>query len=107
MAAVVHFAITAEAADVHLEIPLPHNLGVITAATIDFRTLLFHLSRAQQHLIYSRHRTNNSYSRASRYNPQLLQHDLASAIIILVAAIPSYKREQAMQDATDIMTKRL
>lgn len=105
-AAAIHFIITLEAADISPR--LPEYLVDLVTKHIDWKTVMLHVSRAQQHVLYGTQlRIKKGTARSTRYCPEQLRDDLSALIEILFAAIPSDQRAQAIWDATSIMTKRL
>jgi hypothetical protein len=106
-AGAIHFLITLEALDLST-VDIPRNLLSEDSAYINWQTLMLHLSRAQQHVLYRYQlEIKKGTSRSTRFNPELLAKDLSFAIDALICAIPCDSRAQAIFDATEIMTRRL
>lgn len=107
----IHFLICMEASSVFAERRLPRNLIYIETVPMNCERVLFHASRAQQMLVYGAqwHGTSGLVKtiRSSRYKAGQLEEDLSACVSCLIGAIPSHQREQAIEDATRIMTERL
>ena len=104
-AAAVHFWATGELLNLPVEQGLPFALEDIEPSPVDPQRLLFMLSRAQQHVVYSGHPAR--IKRGSRYQAAQLQVDLAAIISMLLGAIPRERRKIALAQATFIMTGSL
>lgn len=102
--ACVHLLLTAEQLNLYPEV-VAGNLLSIETKLIDYRSLLFHLSRAQQMIWYAA--GVNNVKRKSRYNPRQLLFDITDSIKELMGCIPTYLRSTAIEHATDIMTGKL
>ena len=102
-AAGIHFLVCSEIVNLNLEQhkSLPVDLLELSQWSISPVDLLFHLSRAQQMLIYL---DNKTTTRKSRYNQKLLALDLSESVKILFSAIPQNNRNLAINDAINIMT---
>lgn len=107
--AALHFIMVNESLDLpgiwtHVYWMLDDNERFVTKP-IDYEQLTYLLSAAQQQLLYKFN--NNNTSRKSRYSAGKLSKMLTEAIMMLFQAIPSHRRADAIEMATDIMTKRL
>lgn len=107
----LHFMICMEAASLAAERKLPRDLMELQTLPFHATPLLYCTSRAQQMLIYYTQSAGlaglKKTVRASRYNPEQLETDLAAAVKLLFQSIPSHQRAQAIEDASRIMTEKL
>jgi hypothetical protein len=81
------------------------NLLLESQNSLDYRLLMEHLSKSMQMLWYNNQAGKTQ--RASRYKPETLSHSLGIVIKMLLQSIPPECRADAIETATDIMTRRL
>jgi hypothetical protein len=104
-AAAIHFWAVAELLNLPVEDGLPFALEDIEPCPVNPARLLFVLSRAQQHVVYSGHPAR--IKRGSRYNQEQLRLDLREVISMLFGGIPRGRRGHATSLATAAMTGAL
>lgn len=111
MAGAIHFLMVMEELDLFWFDLLPKDLKLIETRDIECRDMLIRISRAQQHILYATQMKGKQGTvktgRSTRYDADLLCRDLSWLVRALVAKVPSHLREQGIEDATRIMTKRL
>lgn len=74
---------------------------------IDYKLLTVTMSAAAQQVFYAEKTFKQGYTRKSRYNPEVLRKLLANLVVMLISSIPTDQREEAIEQASSIMTKRL
>lgn len=74
----------------------------------DYRAMLYKISEAQQQVFYGSFVSNKpGYDRVKRFSPKRLRDVLASLAIEMFAVIPPTQRSAAIEQATELMTKKL
>jgi hypothetical protein len=104
-ASFIHFVTTMEMLNLHVENYINRDLVVESRNSLDYRFLMEHLSKSMQMLWYNNQAGKTQ--RASRYKPETLSHSLGIACKMLLQTIAPECRADAIETATDIMTRKL
>lgn len=111
MAGALHFIMVMEELELFWFDLLPTDLKLINTRDLEYRDMLIKLSRAQQHILYAAQMKGKQGTvktgRSTRYDAGLLCRDLSWLVRALVGKVPSHLREQGIEDATIIMTKKV
>lgn len=111
MAGALHFIMVMEELELYWFALIPVDLLLIETHDIECRDMLIRISRAQQHILYAAQMKGKKGTvktgRSTRYDEALLCKDLSWLTRALIAKVPTYMREQGIEDATNIMTKRI
>lgn len=83
------------------------NFNEFETWPVDYKKLLKLIAEISQQVFYGEQTFNKGYTRKSRFDKLKLQKLLADVVTLLFSSIPSHKRGEALEQATNIMTKRL
>lgn len=107
----LHFIMVAESLELEIcDDYLPEgmlDMCELETWPLNYRNLTLKMSAAAQMVFYAEKSFRTGYTRKSRYNPLVLQKLLAEIVVMLFASIPSVNRQEAVEQASSIMTKRL
>lgn len=109
-AASIHFICCLEACGSSFwqAVPLDlYDLAQLETKPIDHKMLLKLICKAQKMLFYRYRAFQKGYHRASRFNQKDFEEYVTRAVIMIMASIPSYRRGEAIEQATAIMTGKL
>lgn len=106
--ACIHFMLCSERLNLSIEAFITSDFELLHTYLIDYRNLLYHISRAQQMLFYGvRAKQQRTERHKARYKEIQLTKDMVEIVSILMGSIVSAQRQQAIEDATTIMVGKL